>query len=71
MEGEQNGLRGQLMRILLDVWPQKQSFRLYAETGQEYFDEWAKGAVQVLEQHDMDWIKENQPAMWIYLQMVE
>lgn len=71
MEGEQKGLRGQLMRILLDDLAPEAKLRLYAETGQEYFDEWAKGAVQVLEQHDMDWIKENQPAMWIYLQMVE
>ena len=71
MEGEQNGLRGQLMRILLDDLAPEAKLRLYAETGQEYFDEWAKGVVQVLEQHDMDWIKENQPAMWIYLQMVE
>ena len=71
MEGEQKGLRGQLMRILLDDLAPEAKLRLYAETGQEYFDEWAKGAVQVLEQHDMDWIKENQPAMWSYLQMVE
>lgn len=71
IEGEQNGLRGQLMRILLDDLAPESKLRLYAETGQEYFDEWAKGAVQVLEQHDMEWIKETQPAMWIYLQMVE
>ena len=71
MEGEQTELRGQLMKILLDDLAPEAKLRLYAETGQEYFDEWAKGAVQVLEQHDMDWIKENQPAMWIYLQMVE
>ena len=71
MEGEQKGLRGQLMKILLDDLAPEAKLRLYAETGQEYFDEWAKGAVEVLEQHDMEWIKENQPAMWIYLQMVE
>ena len=65
MEGEQNGLRGQLMRILLDDLAPEAKLRLYAETGQEYFDEWVKGAEQVLEQHDMEWIKENQPAMWI------
>ena len=71
MEGEQKGLRGQLMKILLDDLAPEAKLRLYAETGQEYFDEWAKGAVEVLEQHDMEWIKENQPAMWIYLQKVE
>jgi len=64
-------LRGQLMKILLDDLAPEAKLRLYAETGQEYFDEWAKGAVEVLEQHDMEWIKENQPTMWIYLQMVE
>lgn len=71
IEGKQTGLRGQLMRILLDDLAPEAQLRLYAETGQEYFDEWAAGAVRVLEQHDMEWIKENQPAMWIYLQMVE
>ena len=71
MEGEQTELRGQLMKILLDDLAPEAKLRLYAESGLEYFDEWAMGAVQVLEQHDMDWIYENQPAMWIYLQMVE
>ena len=71
IEGEQTGLRGQLMRILLDDLAPEAQLRLYAENGQEYFDEWAAGAVRVLEQHDMEWMKENQPAMWIYLQMVE
>ena len=60
-----------VVMILLDDLAPEAKLRLYAETGQEYFDEWAKGAVEVLEQHDMEWIKENQPAMWIYLQMVE
>ena len=38
MEGEQNGLRGQLMRILLDDLVPEAKLQLYAETGQEYFD---------------------------------
>ena len=71
MEGDQTVLRGLLMKILLDDLAPVAKLRLYAETGQVYFDELAKGAVEVLEQHDMEWIKENQPAMWIYLQMVE
>ncbi|MBQ9765612.1 MAG: hypothetical protein IJW18_05405 [Lachnospiraceae bacterium] len=70
IEGGQNGLHGQLMRILLDELAPEASLKLYAETGQEYFDEWAESAVQVLKQHDMEWIKENQPSMWIYLQSI-
>ena len=71
IEGGQTGLRGQLMRILLDDMAPEAQLRLYAKTGQEYFDEWAKGAIRVSEQHDMEWIKDNQPAMWMYLQRLE
>ena len=68
IEGDQTGLRGQLMRALLDDLAPEAQLRLYAETGQEYFDEWAKSAERVLEQHDIEWLKANQPAMWLYFQ---
>ena len=54
------------MRILLDDLAPEAKLQLYAETGQEYFDEWAKGAVQVLEQHDMDWIKESTRNVYLF-----
>ena len=69
LEGNQTGLRGHLMRIVLDDLAPEARLRLYAETGQEYFDEWKAGAIQISEQHDMDWIKENQPAIWLFLRM--
>ena len=71
LEGEQTGLRGQLMRLLLDELAPEAQLRLYAETGQEYFDEWKAGAIRVSEQHDIDWLKEKQPAMYLLLQMIE
>jgi len=71
LEGEQTGLHGQLMRSMLDELAPEAQLRLYAETGQEYFDEWKAGAIRVSEQHDMDWIKEKQPAMYLFLQIVE
>jgi len=71
LEGEQTGLRGQLMRSMLDELAPEAQLRLYAETGQAYFDEWKAGAIRVSEQHDMDWIKEKQPAMYLFLQMVK
>ena len=70
LEGNQTGLHGHLMRVVLDDIAPEAQLRLYAETGQEYFDEWKAGAIRVSEQHDMDWIKENQPAIWLLLQML-
>ena len=71
LEGEQTGLRGQLMRLLLDELAPEAQLRLYAKTGQEYFEEWKAGAIRVSEQHDMDWLKEKQPAMYLFLHMLE
>ena len=71
LEGGQTGLRGHLMRKILDDLAPEARLRLYAETGQAYFDEWRAGAIRISEQHDMDWIKENQPAIYLLLQMLE
>ena len=71
LEGGQTGLRGHLMRSVLDDLAPEAQLRLYAETGQEYFDEWKAGAIRISEQHDMEWIKENQPAIWLLLQMID
>jgi len=69
LEGNQTGLRGHLMRIALDDLAPEAQLRLHAETGQAYFDEWRAGAIRISEQHDMDWIKEHQPAIWLFLRM--
>ncbi len=70
LAGGQTGLRGHLMRIVLDDIAPEAQLRLYTETGQEYFDEWKAAAIRVSEQHDMEWIHENQPAIWLLLQML-
>jgi len=71
LRGGQTGLRGHLMRAILDELAPEAQLRLYAMTGQEYFDEWKAGAIRVSEQHDMNWIKENQPAIYLLLQMID
>jgi len=71
LEGNQTGLRGHLMRAVLDDIAPEARLRLHAETGQKYFDEWKAEAIRVGEQHDMDWIEENQPAIRLLLQMLE
>lgn len=71
LEGGQTGLRGHLMRSVLDDLAPEAQLRLYAETGQEYFDEWKAGAIRISEQHDMEWLEKHQPAIWLLLQMID
>ena len=71
LEGGQTGLRGHLMRSVLDDLAPEAQLRLYAETGQEYFDEWKEGAIRISKQHDMEWIEKHQPAIWLLLQMID
>lgn len=71
LEGGQTELRGHIMRELLDDLAPEAQLRLYAATGQEYFDEWKAAALRVSQQHDMDWIEKNQPAIRLLLQMIE
>ena len=70
MEGGQTGLRGHLMRAVLDKLAPEAQLQLDAATGQEYFDQWKAGAIRVSEQHDMEWIRKNQPAIYLLLQMI-
>ena len=70
LEGGQTGLRGHLMREVLDDLAPEARLRLYAETGQEYFDAWKAAAIRVGEQQGVEWIRENQPAVWLLLQMI-
>ena len=40
LEGNQTGLRGQLMRIALEDLAQEAQIQHHAENGQAYYDEW-------------------------------
>jgi len=70
LEGGQVGLRGQLMRVVLDDLAPEAKLRLAAETGQEYFDQWKAAALRVGREHDPEWIEENQPAVSLLLEMM-
>lgn len=69
LKGNQPEPKGQLMRIVLDELAPEAQLRLYAETGQEYFDEWIKGADRVATDHGLEWMQHNQPNMYLALQI--
>ncbi len=49
-KGNQTGLKGHIMRNVMDKIIGGEALKLYAETGQEYFDSWAKYTVRVFSQ---------------------
>ena len=70
LKGGQTDLRGHIMRAAMDDIAPEAQIKLYAETGQEYFDAWKDAAKSVGEQHDMEWIEAHQPAIYLLLSML-
>lgn len=67
----QTGLKGHIMVRILDELAPESQLKLEAETAQEYFDKWAAYAQREREQHGDAWMEENQPAMYLLLQMID
>lgn len=71
LAGGETGLEGHLMRIVMDELCPEGQLRLYAATGQEYFDEWRKMAEQTRNEMGLDAMREQLPGMWLLLTMPE
>ncbi len=71
MAGGQTGLKGHIMRLVLDRIAPEEMLDLVADTGQQYFDEWENTAFRFLNTHEYDWLKENHPAMFLLVEMVQ
>ncbi len=70
LKGGQTDLCGHIMRAVIDDLAPEAQLKLYAETGQEYFDAWKDAAIAIEQQHDMEWIETHQPAIYLLLQMI-
>lgn len=63
-------MRGHILKAAMDDIAPEAQLNFDAKTGQEYFDAWKDAAISVGEQHhDMEWIEENQPAIYLLLSM--
>ena len=69
LKGDQPEPKGQVMHLILDELAPEAQLRLHAETGQEYFDEWIKGADRMATDHGLEWMQHNQPNMYLALQI--
>lgn len=69
-KGGQTGLKGHLMRSVMDEIIGGEALKLYAETGQEYFDAWAKHTNSIFSQssaEDVEIMKQTNPyGYWYY-----
>ena len=71
LKGNQTGLKGHLMRLVLDELAPESMLDIIADTGQQYFDAWYGFAEDLKGDHDDEWIRENHPATWTLLEMVK
>lgn len=69
-KGGQTGLKGHLMHSVMDKIIGGEALKLYAETGQEYFDAWAKHTNGIFSQssaEDVEIMKQTNPyGYWYY-----
>lgn len=70
LKGGQTGLKGHLMRIVMDELAPESQLRLHTETGQEYFDVWRSEAEELESENGLAYMKKNTPAMYLLLQML-
>jgi len=70
LQGGQTGLKGHIMRAVMDNLIGGESMGLESETGQAYFDEWLALAKQTEAKNGEAYMKERAPKAWMLLQML-
>ena len=71
LSGNQTGLRGHLMRAVLDELAPESALRLSAATGQEYFDVWLEAARSMEEEIGIARMEHEYPAGWLCLRLAD
>lgn len=69
LKGDETGLKGHLMRQVMDQLVGKERLNFTANTGQEYFDQWRKRAEDAWREYGSSYMAENAPKAWLLLQM--
>ena len=71
LNGGETGLKGQLMRCIMDLLIGPETLSLEAETGQAYFDAWKEQVLEHYEAHGAAWMQEQLPKGWLLLQLLD
>lgn len=70
LRGGQTGLKGQLMRIVMDDLIGEEALNLAAANGQAYFDAWLENARSLEREHGLEGMKETAPAAYRMLKLM-
>jgi len=70
LEGGQTGLRGQILRCILDDLAPEEIEKISTTNGQEYFDMWLLEAQKLREENGIEWLEKYRPAMFLLLQSI-
>jgi hypothetical protein len=70
LQGNQTGLKGHIMRIVMDDLIGSEALHLETATGQEYFDYWKAHTQRLAEDNGLDYMKESAPKSWLLMQML-
>ena len=71
LKGGETGLRGHLMRAVLDELAPESALRLSAATAQEYFDAWLEAARSMEDEIGIARMEHEYPAGWLCLRLAE
>ncbi len=67
----ETGLKGHLMRMILDELAPEARLDTAVGTPQAYFDAWLSNAEKLREQEGNEWICDHQPAMYLLFQLID
>lgn len=70
LEGGQTGLKGHLMRIVMDSLIGEEAIAQEVANGQEYFDAWLRSAERMEKEHGLDYMKTYTPKAYLLLQLL-
>lgn len=70
LNGGQTGLKGHVMRIVMDALIGDEAHKENADTGQAYFDAWKADAQRMAEAEGLDAMRQTAPKAWLLMQVI-
>jgi len=71
LNGNGEGLKGELMRLVMEQLIAEEAIALPAETAQAYFDAWKQHILMLSVSNSPAWMQEHAPKGWLLLQVME
>lgn len=70
LQGGQTGLKGHLMRVVMEALIGDEALELHADTGQAYFDAWRAAVQRMAAEKGAAYMEQTMPKSWLLLQIL-